>query len=238
MKTDRELENWQSLWQADEQIPRDLRERAMRQVRRMRIMLAGDIAVTVVMGGGAVVWALNSDHLAVRLLAVWIWTTIAAAWIFRYFNGHFNNWTGAAPSTDAFFETWVKRCRETRRNLQFGFGLGIIQLVVSSAWVFRELHRDHGISLLTFVTMARLDVAWLCAGLLFAWAVRFYKKVSADLTYAERLRDEWVTGAPIPVLSPDVRPRVRKRRLLESIIAFSDSLDWQLRRKKKRAWKL
>jgi hypothetical protein len=237
MKTDPELETWQSLWQADAQLPRDLRGRALRQVRRMRIMLAGDIAVTVVMGGGAVVWALNSGHFAVRLLAIWIWTTILAAWIFRYWNSHFNNWTGAAPSTDAFFETWVKRCREIRRNLQFGFGLGIVQLIVSSAWVFHELHRDHGISFLTFITMARLDVAWLCAGLLFAWAFRFYRKVSADLTYAQGLRDEWATGEPIPVLPPE-GPPVRKRRFLESITLFSERLDWHLRRKKKRAWKL
>jgi hypothetical protein len=236
MKTDPELETWQALWQADAQLPLDLRERAMRQVRRMRIMLAGDIAVTVIMGGGATVWALTSNHIAVRLLAAWIWTTIVAAWIFRYFNNR-GNWTGAAPSTDAFFETWVKRCRETRRNLQFGFGLGIVQLVVSSAWVFHELHRDLGISFRTFVIMPTVDFAWLCAGLLFAWAFQFYRKVSVDLAYARRLRDEWLTGEPVPALPPDAPP-VRKQRFLDSITLFGESWDWQLRRKKKRAWKL
>jgi hypothetical protein len=191
----------------------------------------------MIMGGGAVVWALNSDGPAVRLLAVWIWTTITAAWIFRYWNSHFNNWTGAAPSTDAFFETWVKRCRETRRNLQFGFGLGIVQLIVSSAWVFHELHHGLGISFRAFVTMSPVDFAWLSAGLLFAWAFRFYRKVTLDLIYAQRLRDEWLTGEPIPVLPPEAPP-VRKPRFLESITLFSERLDWHLRQKKKRAWKL
>lgn len=237
MKTDPELERWQSLWQTDAQIPSDLRERAMRQVRRMRIMLAGDIAVTAIMGSGATIWALNSDRFMVRLLAVWIWTTIMAAWIFRYFNNR-GNWTGAAPCTDVFFEAWVRRCREIRRNLQFGFGLGIVQLIVSSAWVFHELHRDQGISVRTFATMPAMDVAWLCAGLLFAWVLRFYRRVSADLLCAQHCKDEWEAGEPIPIVSPGAPAIVRKPRFFEPLTLFTESLNWQLRRKKKRAWKL
>ncbi|HWF45705.1 MAG TPA: hypothetical protein VG168_01765 [Bryobacteraceae bacterium] len=237
MKTDPELETWQSLWQADAQLPHDLRERAMRQVRRMRIMLAGDIAVTMIMGGGAVVWALNSDGPAVRLLVVWIWFTLLVAWIFRYLNNR-GNWTGAAPSTDAFFEAWIRRCRATQRNLIFGIGLGAVQFAVCSAWVNRELHRMHGITVLQFATMAPMDVAYVCAAGLLAWALWLSRKVRAEWIYAQRLRDEWAIGEPIPVLSPGVLSPVRKKRFLESITLFSDSLDWQLRRKKKRVWKL
>jgi hypothetical protein len=237
MKTDTELERWQSLWQTDARIPDDLRERALRQVRRMRIMLAGDIAVTVIMGGGATIWALNSDRPAVRLLAAWVWFTILVAWIFRYFNNR-GNWTGAAPSTDAFFEIWIRRCRETQRNLIFGIGLGAVQFAVCSAWVNRELHRMHGITPRQFATMAPMDVAYVCAAGLLAWALWLSRKVRTEWIYAQRLRNEWASGEPIPVPPPESLSPVRKPRLIESISLFSESWDWQLRRKKKRAWKL
>ena len=165
MPADPELQRWQSLWHSDTQIPHDLRQRARRQIRRMRMMLVGDIAVTVIMGGGATVWALNSDRPSVRLLAAWVWFTILIAWIFRYFNNR-GNWTGAAPSTDAFFEAWVKRCREMQRNLIFGIALGIVQFVVCSAWVSRELQHTRGTTLRQLATSTPMDVVWLCAALL------------------------------------------------------------------------
>jgi hypothetical protein len=239
MHTDHELERWQSLWQADIQIPQDLRERARRQVRRMRMMLAGDIAVTVIMGGGATLWALNSDRSSVRLLAAWVWFTIAAAWIFRYFNNR-GNWTGLAPSTDAFFEAWIKRCRETQRNLIFGIALGIVQFVVCSAWVHRELQRTHTITARQFATMTPMDVAWLCAAFLLGWAFWLSRKVRAEWIYAQRLKEEWEMGEPVPAVSPEVLTTVRKWRFLESIILFPtrfESLDWQLRRRAKKLWK-
>lgn len=244
MTTDPELERWQSLWQNEAQIPRDLRERAMRQVRRMRMMLAGDIAVTVIMGGGATVWALSSNHRSVTLLAAWVWFTIAAAWIFRYFNNR-GNWTGLAPTTDAFFETWVRRCRETQRNLIFGIGLGVIQLLVCTAWVNRELHAAHRIEPRPFAATTPMYVAWLFAAGLFAWAFWLAHKVRVEWIYAQRLRDEWRTGEPIPAITPETLRTVRKSRflsgLIESIVLFPTrcgSLDWQLRRKRKRLWKL
>jgi hypothetical protein len=237
MKADSELERWQSLWQTDVPVPHDLRERARRQIRRMRIMLAGDIAVTVIMGGGAAVWALNSDRPSVRLLVVWVWFTIAAAWIFRYFNNR-DNWTGAAPSTDAFFEAWAKRCRETQRNLLFGIGLGMVQLVVCSAWVNRELHMRTGITLRQFVTLAPMTVVWLCAALLFVWAFWLSRKVRAEWIYVQRLKLDWENGEVASVHSPQESPKVKtKPRLLDSVVMFPtlfEGLDWQLRRRKRK----
>lgn len=240
MKIDVELERWQSLWQTNAQIPPYLRERAMRQIRRMRMMLAGDVAVTVIMGGAAIVWALNSDRPSVKLLAAWVWFTIVVAWIFRYFNNR-GNWTGAAPSTDAFFEAWIKRCRETQRNLTFGIGLGVVQLVVCSAWVNRELRLAHRVAPGQFATQAPMGVAWLFAAGLFAWAFWLSHKVRAERIYAQRTQQEWAMGEPISVVSPEPQAPSRTPRFLESIRLFPnrfESLVWQLRRKTKGIWRI
>lgn len=236
MKTDAELERWQSLWQTDAQIPQDLRERAMRQVRRMRMMLAGDIAVTVLAGGGATIWGLNADWPSVKLLVIWIWITIFTAWIFRYFNNR-GNWTGVAPSTDTFFELWVRRCRENLRNLQFGIGLGVVQLIVSCGWVYRELHRANAITFREFLKLGPTDLALLCAAGLFAWAVQLTRKARAELTYVRRLKQDWQDGEVATVHSPEAPTLQPKTRWLDSIVMFPslvDSLDWQLRRRRRK----
>jgi len=242
-KTDPELERWQSLWQSDDQLPRDLQKSAMRQVRRMQMMLAADIAVTVVIGGVMLLWAVGSSQLSVRLLAAWVWLTIAAAWIFRYFN-HRGNGTGVAPSTDEFFEAWVRRCREIHRNLRFGLGLGVVQLVVVTGWDYHELRPAHGLTLLQFATMIPMLLVWLFAAGLFAWVLRLTGKVRAEWFDAQRLRDEWANGEPLS-LTPETPPGVRKppflNGLIESIVLFPTrcgSQEWQLRRRRKRAWRL
>lgn len=236
MNNDPELERWQSLWQTDGRIPPDLRERAMRQVRRMRILLIGDIAVTVIIGGGATLWGLSSSQPFIRLLTAWIWFTIIAAWIFRFFN-HRGNWTGLAPSTDAFFEMWVKRCRENRRNLIFGIALGALQFTFCGFWINWELHQTRGISLRQFATAAPMDIAYVFAAGLLIWALWLFRKVTSELHYVERLKDEWTAGETVSGDVPERPARVPKSRFIEAIIVFRrhlEALDLQHRRRRNR----
>jgi hypothetical protein len=236
MNNDPEMERWQSLWQAEAPISPDLRERAIRQVRRARVMLLGDIAVTVIIGGGVILWALSSHLTAVRLLTAWVWFTIFAAWIFRYFN-HRGNWTGLAPSTDAFFEAWVKRCRNTRRNLIFGIALGCVQFSVCSVWVNAQLHRMHGMKTPQFVTMTPMVIAYLCAAGLLIWALWLFRKVNAELRYIERLSDEWADGQAVSDALPISPSLTRRPRALEAIALISkrfESLGWPHRWRRNR----
>lgn len=190
MNVDLELENWKSLWQTDVQLPADLREKANRQLRRMRFMLIADICVTVAMGGAAIAWAVVSKQPSVRMLATWVWLTIIAAWLFRWLNDR-ENWAGAAPNTEAFLELLQRRYKSSLGSLQFGYVLGVVQLLFSSAWVYLELNRSSHITIWQFITLKANLAAWSCAVLLFIGAVRLSRKLRRELAYVERLRSDW-----------------------------------------------
>jgi hypothetical protein len=193
MNLDLELENWKSLWQTDVRVPAGLREKANRQLRRMRVMLIADICVTVVMGGAAIAWAATSKQPSVRMLATWVWMTLIAAWLFRWLNDR-GNWTGAAPNTEAFLDLLQRRYKSSLGSLQFGYVLGVVQLLFSSAWVYVELNRNSHITIGQFITLKANLAAWSCAVLLFIGAVRFSRKLQRELAYVERLRSDWTEG--------------------------------------------
>jgi hypothetical protein len=69
VELDTELARWQGEWRAHEVIPPSLARRVERDTRRMRWGVAGEIAVTVAMGGGSVGWAVTSRRPDVAILA-------------------------------------------------------------------------------------------------------------------------------------------------------------------------
>ncbi len=190
MNVDLELENWKSLWQTDVHVPADLRKKAQRQLRRMRIMLAADVCVTVVMGGAAIAWAVISKQPSVRMLATWVWMTLIAAWLFRWLNDR-GNWTGAAPNMEAFLDQLQRRYQSSLASLNFGYVLGVVQLLFSSAWVYVELNRSSHITIWQFITLKANLAAWSCAALLFIAAIRFSRRLQRELAYVKRLRIDW-----------------------------------------------
>ncbi len=194
MNVDLELEDWKSLWQTDVQIPSDLRDKANRQLRRMRIMLAADIGVTVVMGGAAIAWAATSNQPSVRMLATWVWMTLIAAWLFRWLNDR-GVWKGAAPNTEAFLEQLQRRYQSSLGNLQFGYVLGVVQLLFSSLWVYVELNRSSHITVWQFMTLKANLAAWACAVLLFLAAQRFSRKLQRELASVRQLKHDWAAAS-------------------------------------------
>ena len=242
MNVDLELEEWKSLWQAEVEIPADLRNKANRQLRRMRIMLIGDIAVTIVMGGAVIAWAIASKEPPVRLLATWVWLTLIAAWFFRWFNDR-GNWSGAAPNTEVFLQLLKRRYRATLRNVKFGYALGAVQLLFSSAWVYFELNRSGPITVWQFLTLKASLAAWLCIALLLAGALWFSHKLEQELASVEKLQREW-QGSEVPLATMDDPEKRRGSRLivplLEAITMIQSRLEgvvWQ-QRKKKKGWRI
>jgi len=57
MSLDTELETWRREWQSETTVPPDLRRRVERQSRWRKVTVAGDILVTVVIGGGVIALA-------------------------------------------------------------------------------------------------------------------------------------------------------------------------------------
>ena len=78
MNVDLELEDWRREWQSVFVPTPDLRKRVDRQARWLKIALAGDTLVTVVIGGPVAAWAVLSPQTDVIVLAVVTWILIAA----------------------------------------------------------------------------------------------------------------------------------------------------------------
>jgi len=230
------LEEWQGLWQADTQLPPGLLGKANQQLRRARIMLMADVGVTIVIGGGFALWAFVTGTPSVRLLAIWVWSMIAVAWLFRWFN-HPSNLSGAAVNTEVFLEKLRKSYRATLNVLIFGWILGIAQLLFVSAWVFRELNARRPVTIQQFVTEPANLCVWFCIAAGFTWTVRLFLKIRLELKMVERLKDEWIctdldgpSTAAKPGLISFLLDRISKFPLLV------DDFAWRVRRKKK-SWK-
>ncbi len=238
MNVDLELDEWKSLWQTETEIPADLRHKANRQLRRMRIMLIGDVAVTIVMGGAVIAWAITSKEPPVRLLASWVWLTLIAAWLFRWFNDR-GNWSGTAPNTEVFLQLLQRRYRATLRNMKFGYALGAVQLLFSSTWVYFELNRSGPITVWEFLTLKASLAAWLCIVLLLTGAVWFSHKLEQELAYVEILQREWEgSRVPLATLSESTYRGVSSfiAPFIEAVTMFQSRLEgtvWRQRRKKK-----
>lgn len=138
MNVDAELEAWRQEWQsaAEPSVAAELRTRVEKQTRHMRLMLAGDILVTVVIGGYTAAWAAVSRTPDVAALATGTWVFILTAWVFAILN-HRRSWTPAASNTAAFLELSIERCRGRLRALWFGAILYAVEIVFCLTWIYR-----------------------------------------------------------------------------------------------------
>ena len=194
MNDDLELEQWQSLWQADPLVPPDLRRLAKKQVKHKQVMLYADIAVTVVIGGGMIVWFLVNRQPSVGLLTTFVWAILLAAWIFRWFNR--DNWTGAAPNTELFLERLRDSYQASLRNLKFGWLIGVIQLVFISIWAFRRVNESGPLSVWQFMTLDMSVAVWTCVVCLFGWTIWLFVTLRRKLASVSELQLNWDNSEP------------------------------------------
>jgi hypothetical protein len=152
MITDPELDQWSKLFRSQQSEPAEIVSRAKKAVRRFRLIIYSEIAVTVVAGGGATIWALNSHQTSVTLLAIWIWISIAAAWLFRLKND-WNDFTGVAVATGSYLNTLLRRLRSNLRAADFSGILFAVQLCATSAWVFSERNGQSHITLRDYLSL-------------------------------------------------------------------------------------
>jgi hypothetical protein len=180
MKLDAELDLWREQWQSSSAAPvlPDLRKRVARESLFMRIMVIADILVTLVIGGGTVVFALRDPRPATAILAAATWLFIAAAWIFGLSNRK-NAWSPSASTTSAFLDISIRRTRANLRAVTFGAILYAVEMAFCLSWV----HRESGAlsSILIFVIT-------LITIILAALLIIYRKKKRADLTYLLNLR--------------------------------------------------
>jgi hypothetical protein len=136
MSLDLELETWRREWQSEAAVLPDLRRRVERQSRWMRIAVAGDILVTVVIGGGAIAMAVASPKPQMMLLVAATWLFIAAAWVFRLLTNR-GLWSPSAMGTADFVDLMIGRCRARLAGVTFGALLYVCEIAFCVGWLYR-----------------------------------------------------------------------------------------------------
>jgi hypothetical protein len=160
-----------------------LRERVERQSRRQRLLVAGDVLVTLLMGGGATAWALRDPRPAVLVLTAAVWAFLTAAWIFAMTNRR-GTWAPASVSTAAFLDLSIRRCRGSLATIRFGLLLGAMELLFSLAWVYQDHARRDPVSL----TSRALLVVWAAGAAALAGLILYRRRKRAELSWLLDLR--------------------------------------------------
>jgi hypothetical protein len=192
-----------------------------------RLWIYAEVVVTVVMGGGATVWAIKAHQSSVTLLAVWVWMSLLAAWLFRLMSD-WNDFTGAAVATGAYLNTLLRRRRSSLRAAQFGGILFFSQLVVTSAWVFRELNSQSPVNLSDYLARPANLIFAIGAIVFYVWLIVYWRKLRNEIAELEELKTQFGEEIAIPSLEPQFTIRA-------AIAHFASRIE-RLKRKKLRGY--
>lgn len=144
---DVELEGWRRQWQTQDAVPPDLVRAVNRGTRRMRQGIVWEVAVTMVMGGGALAWAAMFPRSDVFVLSTAVWVFIGIAWIASTLLRR-GAWHPLATTTAAFIEISILRCK---RNLQALWTQAVLYVVISTfnlVWIYKYQARTNVIEFL------------------------------------------------------------------------------------------
>jgi hypothetical protein len=189
MNIDAELDVWRRQWQSDTSVHLDLRRKVDQQSRWMKIALAADSLVTIVIGGGAIAWAVRSPQADIVLLAVATWLFLAAAWTFTLVV-HRGNWSPSGLDTAAFVEFLVRRCRGALAAIWFGAALFLTEIFFCLGWVYQHSAEPRKALLVwLFFNSIPIDMVWLATLVFFVFLVWYRRKKLAELAYLQTLRD-------------------------------------------------
>jgi hypothetical protein len=137
VKPDLELESWRAQWQAEVEVPVDLRRKVAHGTRNMRLMVALEVLVTVAVGGGFTEPAVVDPRAENLVLAGAVWLFLAAAWIFAIYSRR-GTWSPSAPTTAEFVDLSIRRCRTRLTSLRFGLWLYFAEMVFCLTWLYRD----------------------------------------------------------------------------------------------------
>jgi hypothetical protein len=191
VELDTELARWQGEWRAHEGIPPSLARRVERDTRRMRWGVAGEIAVTVAMGGGALGWAVTSRRPDVAILAAGVWIIIAIAWTVSILLRR-GAWQPSTTTTAAFMEISILRCERGLQAITAQALLFVPILGFDLVWLY--FYRGET-SVWTFLTRpAVVRIAWAGTAVAAAGALWYRRRLRRELENLRSLRRELEGG--------------------------------------------
>jgi hypothetical protein len=187
MELDPELKAWRRQWQTNEVIPPDLRHRVERETRSLRRQRYGGIAVTVIMGGGAVGWALVSQRPITVALAIGVWFFIAVAWGISHGLTR-GILTPSADTTAAFLDLSIRRCRRQLQGLVAQAVLYVTIVVFDLVWIYHYQVETRPIDPRAFLTSGIMLVMWAALAVPVAIGVWYRRRLRYELQNLLSLR--------------------------------------------------
>ena len=217
MNAETELEIWREQWQVESPLPIDLRGKVERQGRLMRIGLAGDLLVTIVMGGGSIVLAVRSPESDFALVAVATWLFLAAAWVFVLL-GNRGLWVPVALTNRAFLDLSIRRCQRTFRAIVFSVAMFSCEVGFGLWWAYEHsVKSTQSLSTWLMFSSLRIDVVWFCTTVFLAAVIWYWRKKRLELAALLDLQME---------MSADVTPS-------EETLLHAEEEFWRLGRSKR-----
>ena len=171
MKPDLELEAWREQWQADTEVPADLRRKVERGSLNLRLLLALEALVTVVLGGGSTLLAAFDRRTEMVVLSAAVWLFFGAAWTFAVMNRR-GIWSPEAVSTAEFLDLSIRRCQRRLASSVFGAGLYLVEMSFCLTWLYWDPARREPLAAIIFSFATPVFVVGL---------VRYRRKTRAEL---------------------------------------------------------
>ena len=182
MNWDTELDQWRGAWQSENAVPADLRRRVARQARFLRIMLAGDILVTVVIGGGTLLLAARQPRPEMLVLAAATWLFIAIAWAFRLTVNR-GLWTTPALDTAAYVDLLVRHVRAKIAATVFGACLFAAEIAFCLVWIYRETSPGRPLARWLLFSSPFIDLVWVGSALFLGFLIWYRRRQRAELNW-------------------------------------------------------
>jgi len=179
VKPDLELESWRAEWQAHNEVPAGLRRKVARGTRNMRIVLASELLVTVTVGGGSILWAVLEPRGEMLVLALAVWTFLAAAWT-AGIRARRGTWSPAAITTADFVDLSIRRTRGKLAGTRFGVVLYFTEMIFCLAWLYRDPARRVPAPAIVFAIATPLFLIFLA---------RYRRNLRAELARLEKLAE-------------------------------------------------
>jgi hypothetical protein len=126
----------------------------------MKIGLAGDILVTIVIGGGSIAWALLSGQKDAGYVAFGTWMFIAAAWLFVLMMNR-GLWSPAATDAATFMDLSIRRCQASLAATWFAAMLFVAEMVFGLSWAYRHADLEESVGKWLLFSSVRIDFVWL-----------------------------------------------------------------------------
>lgn len=187
MQADVELGLWQRQWRADPYDPSALKQRVERETRAMRRFVIGEIAITMVFGGGSLVWAALSLRMDAFVLALGVWAFIAMAWTMSFLLRR-GAWAPVTATTTAFLELSILRCRRRRESIVAQSVLYVLIVGFDLTWIYFARPSPAASGVAAFLSSGEIAWVWVVTLALAAIAVRERRRLGRELEALTRLQ--------------------------------------------------